>query len=180
MRAKRIPKLQQNTGSFSDLRVLSTPVHTQRFVLITRGRKGPQRYFNGNIMGDKLLLNFDAKFQRKLIIYTCKRTKLQWQRSVRFSAKMASRFQNVMNKDVRALRDDLENLNTRKRTSRRILSGILSKNSQTHELNPKCRLYSFQCMQFSIDTINMSKTHNCEHNLSAMILHVIGNQMVHS
>ena len=77
MRAKRIPKLQQNTGSFSDLRVLSTPVHTQRFVLITRGRKGPQRYFNGNIMGDKLLLNFDAKFQRKLIIYTCKRTKLQ-------------------------------------------------------------------------------------------------------
>ena len=121
MRAKRIPKLQQNTGFFSDLRVLSTPVHTQRFVLITRGRKGPQRYFNGNIMGDKLLLNFDAKFQRKLIIYTRKRTKLQWQRSVRFSAKMASRFQNVMNKDVRALKDDLENLNTRKRTSRRIL-----------------------------------------------------------
>ena len=37
---------------------------------------------------------------------------------------------NVMNEDVRAQKDALENLNTRKSTSRRILTGILSKNSE--------------------------------------------------
>ena len=35
-----------------------------------------------------------------------------------------------MNEDVRAEKDALENLNTRKSTSRRILTGILSKNSE--------------------------------------------------
>ena len=35
-----------------------------------------------------------------------------------------------MNEDVRAQKDALENLNTRKSTSRRILTGILSKNSE--------------------------------------------------
>ena len=33
-----------------------------------------------------------------------------------------------MNEDIRAQKDALENLNTRKSTSRRILTGILSKN----------------------------------------------------
>ena len=37
---------------------------------------------------------------------------------------------NVMNEDVRAEKDALENLNRRKSTSRRILTGILSKNSE--------------------------------------------------
>ena len=37
---------------------------------------------------------------------------------------------NVMNEDVRAQKDALENLNTRKSTTRRILTGILSKNSE--------------------------------------------------
>jgi len=41
-----------------------------------------------------------------------------------------------MNEDVRAEKDALENLNTRKSTSRRILTGILSKNS---ELKPNLR-----------------------------------------
>ena len=37
-----------------------------------------------------------------------------------------------MNEDVRALKDALENLNTRKRTSRRILQ-VVSKNSENSE-----------------------------------------------
>ena len=37
---------------------------------------------------------------------------------------------NVMNEDVRAQKDALENLNTRKSTTRKILPGILSKNSE--------------------------------------------------
>ena len=42
-----------------------------------------------------------------------------------------------MSEDVRALKDALENLNTQKSTSRRILSGTKSKNSENSELNPK-------------------------------------------
>ena len=45
------------------------------------------------------------------------------------SVMMATKFLNVMNEDVRASKDALENLNTRKSTSRRILRGMLSKNS---------------------------------------------------
>ena len=56
--------------------------------------------------------------------------KWPWQPSVRLSVKMATKFQNAMNEDVRAQKDALENLNTRKSTSRRILTGILSKNSE--------------------------------------------------
>ena len=37
----------------------------------------------------------------------------------------------VMNEDFRALKDALENLNTRKNTSKRVLPGILSKISET-------------------------------------------------
>ena len=39
-----------------------------------------------------------------------------------------------MNEDVRAFKDALENLNTQKITSRRILTGILLKNSENSEL----------------------------------------------
>ena len=38
---------------------------------------------------------------------------------------MEANVQNVMNEDIRALKDRLENLNTQKGTSRRILQGIL-------------------------------------------------------
>ena len=38
---------------------------------------------------------------------------------------MEAKLQNVMNEEVRALKDRLENLNTQKGTSRRILPGIL-------------------------------------------------------
>ena len=43
-------------------------------------------------------------------------------------------FFNVMNEDVRALKDALENLNSQMSTSRRILSGILLKNSGNYKL----------------------------------------------
>ena len=59
--------------------------------------------------------------------FTCEITKLPWQRPVRVSAKITVNILYVMNEDVRALKDNLENLNTRKSTSRRVLSGILSK-----------------------------------------------------
>ena len=56
-----------------------------------------------NIMGDRLLLNFSAKFQRLFKILLVKLHNLPWQRSVRLSgAKMAKKIQNVMNEDVRA------------------------------------------------------------------------------
>ena len=47
-----------------------------------------------------------------------------------------------MNEDFRALKDALENPNTQKGTSRRILSGtcILPKNSENYELKPKFNL----------------------------------------
>ena len=45
-----------------------------------------------------------------------------------------------MNRDVRALKDGLENLNTRESTSRRILTGILSKNSELTEPNVSSKL----------------------------------------
>ena len=57
-----------------------------------------------------------------------------------------------MNEDVRAQKDALENLNTRKSTSRRILTGILSKNSELKpNLSSKGSRHGVQ--EFSIDTI---------------------------
>ena len=66
--------------------------------------------------------------------FTYEVIKLPWQPSLR--AKMATKFQNVMNEDVRALKDSLENLNERKSRWRRILTGILSKNSENSQLKP--------------------------------------------
>ena len=60
---------------------------------------------------------------------------------VRLSAKMAAKFlKNVTNEDAKALKDALENLNTQMSTSRRILSGIFSKNSENYEFKPKFKL----------------------------------------
>ena len=42
-----------------------------------------------------------------------------------------------MNEDVRTLKDAIENLNTGKNASKRILSGILFKNSENYELEAK-------------------------------------------
>ena len=79
---------------------------------------------------------------------------LLWQPSVRFSAKMAAKFlNNVMNEDIKALKDASENLNTQKSTSRTILSGILSKNFENSKLKPKFKLLTFQCMKFLIDRL---------------------------
>ena len=73
-----------------------------------------------------------------------------------------------MNEDVRAFKDALENLNTRKSTLWRILTGILLKHSENSDLLDRC----------DKTPINMSKIHDCERNPSPMIL--IGNQMVYS
>ena len=79
---------------------------------------------------------------------------LLWQPSVRFSAKMAAKFlNNVMNEDNLALKDASENLNTQKSTSRRILSGILSKHFENSKLKPKFKLLTFRCMKFLIDRL---------------------------
>ena len=73
--------------------------------------------------------------------------------------------------------DALENLYTRKSTSRRILTGILSKNSE-----PKPNLSSKLLREWSFRTIrsriNISKIHDCELNSSPVIL--IVNQLVYS
>ena len=61
---------------------------------------------------------------------------MPWQPSIRLSAKMATKFQNFMNDNVRALKHALENLDTGKSTFRRILTGILSKHSENSELKP--------------------------------------------
>ena len=49
--------------------------------------------------------------------YTWEITKLPWQHSLCVTAKMAAKFFNTMNEDVRALKDDLVNLNTWKSRS---------------------------------------------------------------
>ena len=46
---------------------------------------------------------------------------------------------NAVNEDVRAQKDALENLNTQKSTSKRILTSILTKNSENFELKPNLR-----------------------------------------
>ena len=83
-----------------------------------------------NIMGDEILLNFGAKFQHWFEIFHVKLqncrgnlpyiTVPRWRRS----------FKMLWIKMSQALKDALENLNTWKSTSRRIQTGILSKNSQ--------------------------------------------------
>ena len=45
-----------------------------------------------------------------------------------------------MNEDVRALKDALENLNTQKSTSTRILSSVLWKHFEKYQLKPKFNL----------------------------------------
>ena len=53
---------------------------------------------------------------------------------------MATKFyKNAVNEDVMAQKDALENLNTRKSTSRRILTSILSENFENSELKPNLR-----------------------------------------
>ena len=54
--------------------------------------------------------------------------------SVSLSAKIATKFSNSMNDVNRALEDALGNLNTQNSTLKRILTGILSKNSENSEL----------------------------------------------
>ena len=83
-------------------------------------------------MGDKLFLNFGAK--------------------LRLSAKKNDEkcLKNVMNGDVSAAKDALQNLKIRKTTSKWILTDVLSKNSETCQLKPKFMFWTFQCLELSI------------------------------
>ena len=76
--------------------------------------------------------------------FTCEIIRLPWQPSVHLYVSVPrwqqSFLKNVTNEDVKALKDALENLNTQMSTSRRILSGIFSKNSENSELKPKFKL----------------------------------------
>ena len=76
--------------------------------------------------------------------FTCEIIRLPWQPSVPLYVSVPrwqqSFLKNVTNEDVKALKDALENLNTQMSTSRSILSGIFSKNSENYELKPKFKL----------------------------------------
>ena len=74
-------------------------------------------------------------------------------------------------------KDALENLNTRKSTLRRILTGVLSKNSELKPNLSSKRLREWSSRSIR-SRINISKIQDCERNSSPMIL--IGNQMVYS
>ena len=69
--------------------------------------------------------------------FTCEITKLLWQRFLYLSAKMASRFKDVTDEEVTALKDAAENLNTRKSTinSVRVFENWCDENSL--EKNPE-------------------------------------------
>ena len=82
---------------------------------------------------------------------------------------MATKFQNFMNDNVRALKHALENLDTGKSTFRRILTGILSKHSENSELKPNLNSGESGVFDRYYNDINMSKIHDCERNLSPMI-----------
>ena len=85
-------------------------------------------------MVDILLLDFGAKFLELFIISHVKLQNCHDNLLYISVPRWWQSFKNVRNEDVRALKDALENLNTRKSTSRAILSGILSQKSGTHEL----------------------------------------------
>ena len=59
-------------------------------------------------MGDKLLLNFGAKISALIYNATREITKLLWQHFLYLSAKMASRFKDVTDEEVTALKDAAE------------------------------------------------------------------------
>ena len=66
---------------------------------------------------------------------------------------MATKFSNFRNEDVRALKDSLENQNTRKTISRRTLAGILSRRSENYELKPLLNSKLLRTWSSPIDAI---------------------------
>ena len=64
------------------------------------------------IVGDELLLNFGAKFQRSFVISHVKLQNCHGNLSIRLSVKTATKFKNTVNEDVRAQKGTLENLKT--------------------------------------------------------------------
>ena len=97
--------------------------------------------------------------------FTCKITKLPWQPSVHLWS-----FKMLWIKVVRALKDTLENLNTWKSTSKRILTGICRKILKNMNLS-QFKLWTFESVEFLINMIQDKhvKIHNCECNSSPII-----------
>lgn len=113
--------------------------------------------------------------------FTSKNTKLLWQHSIRFSAKMAARFKNVMNKDIiRTLQDTSENLNRPKAHQEGFFQVILPKNSENSALKPEFKLSTFQCGGFSIDNqcYKHVKNYNCECNCHQYIITILLNRYI--
>ena len=82
---------------------------------------------------------------------------------------MASMFKIVMNENVRALKGALQKLNTRK-SKKDQFTGILSKKSDNYELSQNVRSNLFLAsVRRVLDTINKSKTHDCERILSPIL-----------
>ena len=110
--------------------------------------------------------------------HICENTKLPWQPSVRLSAKMAAKFSNIRNKDVGALKDALENLNSRERTHQEGFYLVCCQKVLNLSQNLSYKVLSAWSSQSIINLINMLKSYDCESYSSPMIL--IGNQMVYA
>ena len=85
--------------------------------------------------------------------FTGEITKLPWQPFVLLDDKMATNFKKFKNGDVRALKDALEKLNTRKTTSRRILTSILLRHSENSALKPHLSSKLLRAYSSPIDAI---------------------------
>ena len=97
---------------------------------------------------------------------------MPWQRPSRLSAKMAGNFLNVMNEIVGAMKGALEKLNTEKEHIKKDSIRYFVEKSENHELKLILSSIKFpvRTILLSImNLINMSKTCDCERNLSSMI-----------
>lgn len=80
---------------------------------------------------------------------------------------MASMFKIVMNENASALKDAPQNLNTRK-SKKDQFTDILSENYELSQ-NVRSKLFSLSVSRV-LNSINKSKTHDRESNLSPMLL----------
>ena len=80
---------------------------------------------------------------------------------------MASMFKTVMNENVGALKGALQELNTRK-SKKDQFTDILSENYELSQ-NVRSKLFSLSVSRV-LNSINKSKTHDRESNLSPMLL----------
>ena len=85
-------------------------------------------------MGDKLFLNVLAPNFNINLKFNMWNYKIAMATFLMLQCQYGFKGLNVMNEDVRVLKDTLENLNTWQSTSQKIPTSILLKNSETWEL----------------------------------------------